>query len=278
MIQEYEKTGYLTKEFRLFHLKDTEKREYAYHYHDFDKIIFFLGGRVNYYIEGKTYELKPYDIVFVNRNEIHKPEVDFTVPYERYILYISTEFLEKYETKSYNLRECFEKANREKANVIQVTAIQNTKLTEIIRELERTLEQNEFAAELYGKLLFLQFMIQLNRACREEKTKYCHSSQYNKKIVDILDYINEHLFEELSIEKIADTFFVSKYHMMRQFKEETGYTMHQYITEKRVLAARDMILNGVPATKASLECGFQDYSTFSRAFKSKLKKNPSEII
>ncbi len=278
MVAEYEKTGYLTKEFKLFHLKDIVKRDYTYHYHDFDKIIFFLSGKVNYIIEGKKYELKPYDIVFVNRNEIHKPEVDFSVPYERYVLYISTEFLEQYKTEEYNLRECFEKANRERANVIQVAAMQNTKLMQNIRELESSLEQNEFAEKLYGKLLFLQFMIQLNRACKEEKTHYSHSTQYNKKIVDIMDFINEHLYEELSIEKIADTFFVSKYHMMRQFKEETGYTMHQYITEKRVLAARDMILNGVPATRASLECGFQDYSTFSRAFKSKLKKNPSELL
>lgn len=278
MAEEYEKTGYLNHEFKLFHLKDIAKREYVYHYHDFDKIIFFLSGKVNYIIEGKTYELKPYDIVFVNRNEIHKPEVDFSVPYERYVLYISTEFLERYKTEEYSLRECFEKANREKANVIQVSAVQNTKLMQNIRELENTLKQEEFAGELYGKLLFLQFIIQLNRACEEEKTRYSHSTQYNQKIVDILDYINENLYKELSINKIADTFFVSKYHMMRQFKEETGYTMHQYITEKRILAARDMILNGVPATKASLECGFQDYSTFSRAFKNKLKQNPSELL
>lgn len=245
MAEKYEKTGYLNYEFKLFHLKDIAQREYVYHYHDFDKIILFLGGRVKYLIEGKTYELKPYDIVFVNRNEIHKPEVDFSIPYERYVLYISTEFLEQYKSEEYSLRECFEKANREKAHVVQVSAVQNTKLMQNIRELENTLKQNAFAGELYGKLLFLQFIIQLNRACKEEKTKYNHSTQYNQKIVDILGYINENLYEELSIDKIASVFFVSKYHMMRQFKEETGYTMHQYITEKRILAARDMILNGV---------------------------------
>lgn len=279
MLDEYEKTGYLDYNFRLFHLKDNVEREYKYHYHDFDKILFFINGRVNYVIEGKTYELKPYDIVFVNRQEIHKPEVDFSVPYERYVLYISPEFLEREGAGMCNLRACFENARREKSNVIRIAAIKNTNLLKQLRELEEALqEKEEYGAELYGKLLFLQFMVELNRACMEEEmASYSRLAVYNEKIVAILEYINQHLGEELSIENIASAFFLSKYHMMRQFKEETGYTMHQYITEKRVLAARDMIMNGVPSTKASLECGFSDYSTFLRAFQKRMKKNPSEF-
>ncbi len=279
MLDEYVKTGYLDYDFRLFHLKDNVEREYKYHYHDFDKILFFINGRVNYVIEGKSYELKPYDIVFVNRQEIHKPEVDFSVPYERYILYISPEFLEKEGAEMCNLRACFESARREKSNVIRIAAIKNTSLQKQLRELEEALqEKEEYGAELYGKLLFLQFMVELNRACLgEEMASYSHSAVYNEKIVAILEYINQHLGEELSIENIASAFFLSKYHMMRQFKEETGYTMHQYITEKRILSARDMIMSGVPSTKASLECGFSDYSTFLRAFQKRMKKNPSEF-
>ena len=64
--------------------------------------------------------------------------------------------------------------------------------------------------------------------------------------------------------------------MMRKFKEETGYSMHQYILEKRILAAKNKILSGTPATIACMECGFKDYSTFSRAYKKLLNKLPSE--
>ena len=64
--------------------------------------------------------------------------------------------------------------------------------------------------------------------------------------------------------------------MMRKFKDETGYSMHQYVLEKRVLAARSLILAGEGAAIASMECGFRDYSTFSRAYKKLLGKLPSE--
>ena len=55
-----EKTGYLDQEFRLFHIKDQTKRTFAYHYHDFHKVIIFLSGKAAYHIEGKSYYLKPW--------------------------------------------------------------------------------------------------------------------------------------------------------------------------------------------------------------------------
>ena len=79
----YMKKGYLNSEFRLFHLTDRETKEVEYHYHDFNKITIFIKGKVNYMIEGKSYDLKPYDIVLVNHNDIHRLEVDNSVLYER---------------------------------------------------------------------------------------------------------------------------------------------------------------------------------------------------
>ena len=64
-MEEYRKKGYLNSEFRLFHLTDRETREVEYHYHEFDKITILIKGRVSYMIEGKSYELCPYDIVLV---------------------------------------------------------------------------------------------------------------------------------------------------------------------------------------------------------------------
>ena len=89
---EYKKVGYLTTSFKMFHLKDTSRREFHYHYHDFHKILILLGGDVTYCIEGRTYQLAPGDIVLVNAGEVHKPEIHSDLPYERIILYVSPDF------------------------------------------------------------------------------------------------------------------------------------------------------------------------------------------
>ena len=82
------KTGYLKEDFRLFHINDRTDREFEWHYHDFHKIIVFVSGKVTYHIEGKTYQLKPQDILLVSQGAIHKPEIDPSIPYERYIFWI----------------------------------------------------------------------------------------------------------------------------------------------------------------------------------------------
>ena len=89
----YEKKGYLSADYKLFHIADRQDREFSFHYHDFYKIIFFLKGKVTYCIEGKSYELSPYDIVLVAKDEIHRPVVDPDTEYERIVLYLSQSFL-----------------------------------------------------------------------------------------------------------------------------------------------------------------------------------------
>lgn len=276
-MEEYEKSGYLYDDFRLFHLKDDQGQEYEYHYHEFYKVLIFISGNVTYNIEGKSYRLKPYDVVLVNRNEIHKPEVACGEKYERVVFYISRQYLEMHQSEEYDLANCFQKAKEADSSVLRFPVMANTRLMEVVGKIEENGGSEAYACKLYANVLFMEFMILLNRACMEEKNCFSRNITYNQKMIDLLKYINDHLKEELTIDDLAEKFYISKFHMMRQFKEETGYTIHQYITEKRVLEARNLMMAGVSATRACYECGFKDYSTFSRAFKARIEKKPSEI-
>ena len=109
-MEHYEKKGYLSSDFRLFHLTDRSIPKIKYHYHEFDKITILIKGNVHYTIEGRTYQLEPYDMVLVRHNEIHRPVVDTTTTYERIIIYISPTFIENYRTQDYDLGYCFQKA------------------------------------------------------------------------------------------------------------------------------------------------------------------------
>lgn len=108
----YNKRGYLNSDFKIFHLTDQISTEFEFHYHEFHKITIFISGNVQYFVEGKTYPLQPYDIVLVNRNDIHRVQVDPSLPYERIIVYISPCFIDAYRTDDYDLSYCFEKAKK----------------------------------------------------------------------------------------------------------------------------------------------------------------------
>lgn len=276
LLPEYEKRGYLPADFKVFYLKDSHLREFQYHYHEFDKIIIFLNGKVQYMIEGKSYSLTPHDIILVNHNDIHKPAVDCSVPYERIILYIRPGFLQTYAAGRQNLAHCFELAKTKQMHVLQLSLHKDQELLQQMEKLRQGIAEKSFAQELYAKLLFLKFMVLLNRALLSNQSEESNASRYDPKTLALLAYINTNLFADLSVEALAQKFYISKYYMMRKFKSETGYTLHQYITHKRLLLSRDFIRENQPLTKICFDCGFKDYSTFSRAFKTLFHCTPSE--
>ena len=277
-MESYAKKGYLNSEFKLFHLTDKESKVIEYHYHDFDKITIFLSGKVTYMIEGKSYDLKPYDIVLVKHNDIHRLTVDNSQIYDRIIVYISPNFIKAYQSESYDLSYCFQKAEKEQSNVLRIPSFEKSSLYRSIVQLEKSFSDNGYAADLYRQILFLEFMVHLNRATRQNRLEFIDTELCNSKIIDIIHYINENLANDLSIETITDTFFISKYYMMRLFKQETGYTIGNYISSKRLLLAKELILNGAPVMQACFDCGYKDYSTFSRAYKHLFHESPRDTL
>lgn len=265
-----EKTGYLKEDFRLFHINDQTKKDFSYHYHDFHKIIVFISGKVTYHIEGKAYHLKPRDILLVSQGAIHKPEIDPSVPYERYIFWIRDDL------SCQELNTCFQKANDRSFNLVRADSALQERLKDLLPEIEQTLQNKHFGDTVLRNALFTQFMIYINRiflrtSSSPDKKTYFSDTQ----VEQLLKYINRNLSENLSIDQLANRFFFSKYHMMRKFKNETGYTIHNYITSKRLLMARSLISQGMPVMKAAQASGFHDYTTFVRAYKKQFGKAPS---
>ena len=266
-----EKKGYLKEEFRLFHIKDQTGQEFSYHYHDFHKVVIFLSGKVTYHIEGKAYHLKPWDILLVSRHAIHKSEIDASVPYERFILWIKNDIPNKH------LLQCFQKASDRSYNLVRLNSSLQEKLKDVLFELEASARSEAFGKDILTQALFQEFMVYLNRIFLEKQYIFDKKSySYDSQIANILKYINHHLGEDLSVDALASRHYISKYHLMRKFKEETGYTLHNYVINKRLLQARTLISEGTPILKAAHESGFAEYSTFSRAYRKQFGKAPSE--
>lgn len=266
-----EKKGYLNEEFRLFHIKDQTGQEFSYHYHDFHKVVIFLSGKVTYHIEGKAYHLNPWDILLVSRHAIHKSEIDASVPYERFILWIKNDIPNK------QLLQCFQKASDRSYNLVRLNSSLQEKLKDVLFELEASARSEAFGKDILTQALFQEFMVYLNRIFLEKQYIFDKKSySYDSQIANILKYINHHLGEDLSVDALASRHYISKYHLMRKFKEETGYTLHNYVINKRLLQARTLISEGTPILKAAHESGFAEYSTFSRAYRKQFGKAPSE--
>lgn len=272
------KSGHLNEDFLFFHIKDKVSQKFEFHYHDFNKIIIFLSGKVTYLIEGKSYILKPWDILLVNNHDVHKPIIDPSETYERIIIWANSDFIHKHNYEQCDLSTCFTLANERSFNLIRLKDEYQNNIKNIIDKLESSLNSEEFGSKLLSNSLFIQLIIYLNRI--HLGNMYIDDKEsliYDKQIEEILKYINSNLSENLSIDNLANKFFISKYYLMHKFKKETGYTLHKYILQKRLLLAKDLIKSGEPIVKTSLKCGFNDYSCFLRSFKKMFNESPKRI-
>ena len=272
MEQNYVQRGYLHEDFRLFHLRGAMEESVDWHYHTFHKIIEFLGGESGYGVEGKQYLLQPGDLVLVPQGCIHRPEAEPNAPYERRILYLSPEFLRR-AGGSCDLAAGFDRARGEFLFVVHPADGTGGAQLAALEHAER---EDAFGRELLAQSLLFQFLIGLNRAMADDLLQYAKPAAYDRKIESILRYLSEHLTEPVSIDDLAARFFVSKYHMMRQFRAQTGYTIHGYLTGKRLMFARAMIAAGTPVLQASEESGFGDYSAFLRAYRKQFGAAPNQ--
>ncbi|SHI46598.1 AraC-type DNA-binding protein [Clostridium cavendishii DSM 21758] len=271
------KRGYLYKDFKLFHLKDNKKESFELHYHEFNKIIVFLSGKVNYLIEGKSYNLKPGDILFINNYEVHRPIIDSSEEYERIIFWVNSDFLIKNNSNDFNLLKCFEFAAKNKINLLRLENDDKKYINELIRELELEVDSKVIGSSILSSALFIKLMVNLNRFfLNYDLSKEKADISFNEIIQNILFYINNNLKEDLSIDSISNKFFISKYYLMHKFKNETGYTLHSYINQKRMILACEYIKQGKNIHDVSEMCGFNDYSTFIRVFKKFYKLSPKE--
>ncbi len=272
-----DKRGYLNQNFRLFHIKDQVEQNIENHYHDFDKIVIFVSGEVTYIVEGKSYYLKPWDILLVNHHDIHKVIINSNLPYERIVIWVNPSFIDTYNQKGVDLSTCFKLAGERSFNLVRLKNPLRNQLNLLLNSLENAINETNFASKLLADSIFIQFVIYINRILIDSSSIHQPSSySYDPKIEELIIYINKHLESELSITILSEKLFISKHYLMHRFKEETGFTIHSYITQKRLLLAADMLREKVPATEVALRCGFKDYSTFQRAFKKMYNKTPRD--
>lgn len=273
------KRGYLNEGFRLFHLKDSRAPKLDYHYHEFDKLILLLGGKVTYVVEGVTYFLRPWDVLLVQHNMIHRPIIDPSEPYERVVVWLGREWLADRSDPEEALDACFHTVRNRGFHLLRTNPERRLEYMKNIQRLEEALRSQEFAAGRLADTLCQQLLIGVNRDILRSRTAQEERDSYrvDPKIEEILKYIAAHLEEELTVEILSKRFYLSRYYLMHRFKAVSGYTVHQYISQKRLLRAGELIRSGVPVMKAAEQAGFAEYSTFLRAFQNTFHMSPREF-
>ena len=268
------RAGYLRESYHYFHLRDTAGQERDFHFHEFDKVVLLLAGRVDYIVEGHSYALKPWDVLLVKHHTIHKAVIDQSVPYERIIIYLDGKYFGRSMPEAH-LMDSFDQADRSGQHLLTPSVSQRQEIQRVLSAYEASTGDEGIGAPALRETFIIQLLIHISRMTASAAPS--RESQYDPKIQQVLSYINEHLHEELTVDQLAERAYLSKYHFMRLFKAQTGSTVHAYVRQKRLLHAARLIREGVSVGKAAADSGFGDYSAFHRAFRESFGISPGSL-
>lgn len=264
-----------SENFEIFHYLDPKTRHMEAHYHDFYEIFFFIDGNLDYWIDGSLYHLVPGDILLIHPTELHKPVPNAEIDtYERIVLWVNKNYLADIEKGI--LEKCFDKESQTHNKVLRLSNEKREQLFSLAHSLCKEYYSKEFAKDVGAYSLLLQILVQINRLTQSNSPIGVEEFNTPTLISEILSYINEHFTEKLTLDSIANHFFISKYHISHEFKNAVNTSLYRYIIMKRLNAAYTLLSEGNPAQEVCTMCGFGNYTVFFRAFKAEFGISPTE--
>ncbi len=147
----------------------------------------------------------------------------------------------------------------------------------IVTKLNRVLFSKGFGSDILTEIYLTELIVIINKAYIDtDLVDIEEDISSNPKINEIIHFINQNLSGDLSLESLSQRFFTSKYHLLREFKKHTGYTLHNYISKKRLLTAKALLKGGMSINEVCSTCGFNNYSNFIRSFTNAYKISPKK--
>lgn len=266
----------LSKDFELYYYNDTSLTKVDVHTHDYYEFYFFIEGDVSIRVGDKRYPVTFGDIMLIPPHIPHRPVIhSLNSPYRRFVFWISQEYCNHLMELSpdYAYLMQYVLTNRDYLfhnEQIAFHAVQS-KLLRLLEEMR----SDRFGKNAQITLCVNDLILHLNRMVYEQK----HPKKYEEELSlyqNLCAFIEEHLEEDLSLDRLSRDFYVSKYHIAHVFKQNLGLSVHQYITKKRLAMCREAIIGNMSITEAYQTFGFGDYSSFFRAFKKEYGISPKE--
>jgi AraC-like DNA-binding protein len=264
-----------TRSLMYMHLISDSQFKMNYHMHDRFEIYFVVSGNVDFFVERNIYIVEPGDLLIINSHEIHKSLWKSSEDYERIIIEFDPFILSPFCQLDYNLLGCFTQRPKGTKNRISLNDEQIQELHRLHNNFEMLGEKKKDGSETL-KLLYLAELLVFVNGVFSAAGQADIRMKVPRKIIPILDYIDNNLDANLSLQEIAARFYLDKYYLSRLFMKITGINIHDYILSRRIFKAKELLRDGKSILETSQLSGFENYSTFIRAFKSQVGMLPRE--
>lgn len=236
-----------------------DQSRFVLHTHSKAELYYFVSGSGVFHIEGSDYPLASGDLLLMQSAESHYIELDKSKPYERRVLHFNMDALKDIDPTGCLLRPFLDRPPG-KQNLYRANCFQGGSCEHYFRAMMNPSPDPRIS-------IFAGLIPLLCELCRLQSAPL-YASQATQDPVGyrIIQYLNQNIETNISLDDICQKFYISKSQLCKIFRESTGVTVKQYLNAKRLVRAKQRIDGGELPTHVYLQCGFNDYSSFYRAY------------
>lgn len=241
--------------------RETKMEEVCEHLHNFYEMYFLIDGNIDYFVESRTYHLKPFDILLIRPHTLHKSILCKDYRHERVVLYFDRRSVGK------DILNAVEK-------ISGMISLPNESAASVFKMLNCLLSDNtdDEWHNAYQSSLVTEILITIIRGYKPGDENYA-GVKFNK----IIDYVKENCTEQLSLKEVAARFYISDAHLSRLFRRYTGFTFTRYINYQRIIISHSLLQNDdMSISDIAAKCGFENLTHFGRVFKQLTGYSPRE--
>lgn len=243
---------------------------------EYYKILFIFEGNCEIKWGYKSQDGNKDSIILISPNNSIEVVLKLNQTITIYELVITTELLNILSDEDVNLAKSFNSVPFG-CNVVNANTETTMLIKNILKKLYRSKEnKHEFAESIYIKSMLSIVVVMILRSCIYAQSKQKIKRNTPFLIDDIFAYISNHITEEISLDCLEREFYISKFHISREFKKLTGTTLHKYIIKAKLDLCKKLIEEGKSITDIAQICNLGSYNNLFRVFKKEFGITPKE--
>lgn len=248
-----------------------DKEQVNLHSHEFYELLYCRTGQIEYYLGTERFKVSSGDVIIVPPGISHRPVFPEKLeePYRRYVMWISKEMMEVFNEEWQLKPRFFDKPTFLRTNNTQYKHVKELFSSACYENVERDIG---WKASIFGKACEL-----ISQLARMDSESDLFTLPENPELIDeIIMYVEEHLQEKITLESIANHFYVSQSTISKEFKKKLDISFYHHVTSRRLISSKNQILKGESIDSIYQKVGFNDYSTFFKAFKKEYGISPTQ--